>query len=43
VNNGQEIIDVVCGAPNARAGIKVVLAPIGAKIPVNQMIIKKVR
>ncbi len=31
---------IVCGAPNARAGIKVALADIGATIPANGMIIK---
>ncbi|MFN7039259.1 MAG: phenylalanine--tRNA ligase subunit beta, partial [Alphaproteobacteria bacterium] len=41
VNNGKEILQIVCAAPNARAGIKVVLAPIGAIIPANGMIIKK--
>lgn len=40
VNTGKEILQIVCGAPNARAGIKVVLAPIGTKIPVNGMEIK---
>ena len=30
---GGEILDIVCGAPNARAGIKVVLAKVGAIIP----------
>lgn len=41
VNNGKEIIQIVCGAPNARAGIKVVLAPIGAEIPANSLKIKQ--
>lgn len=41
VNNGTEELQIVCGAANARAGIKVVLAPIGAEIPDNGMIIKK--
>ncbi len=41
VNNGREIIQIVCGAPNARAGIKVVLAPIGAEIPANGLKIKE--
>jgi phenylalanyl-tRNA synthetase beta chain len=41
VNNGKEIIQIVCGASNARAGIKVVLAPIGTEIPANGLIIKK--
>jgi phenylalanyl-tRNA synthetase beta chain len=41
VNNGKKIIQIVCGAPNARAGIKVVLAPIGAEIPSNGLKIKE--
>lgn len=40
VNNGKEILQIVCGADNARAGIKVVLAPVGAMIPANSMLIK---
>lgn len=40
VNNGQEILQIVCGASNARGGIKVVLAPIGTMIPANNMQIK---
>ncbi len=41
VNDGSGVRQVVCGAPNARAGIKVVLAKEGVKIPANGMIIKK--
>ncbi|MBN8827411.1 MAG: phenylalanine--tRNA ligase subunit beta [Sphingobacteriia bacterium] len=41
VNNGKETIDIVCGAPNARSGIKVVLAPVGTSIPLNGMVIKE--
>jgi len=33
VNTGVEILEVVCGAPNARAGMKGVFAPIGSYIP----------
>ncbi len=40
VNNGKEKLQVVCGASNARAGLKVVLAPVGAKIPSNGIEIK---
>ncbi len=40
VNNGKEILQIICGAPNARAGIKVVLAPIGSVIPSNNLKIK---
>ncbi|MGB4191866.1 MAG: phenylalanine--tRNA ligase subunit beta [Rickettsiales bacterium] len=41
VNNGKEVLQIVCGAPNARAGIKVVLAPVGALIPSNGLKIKE--
>ncbi len=34
-------LQIVCGAPNARAGIKVALANIGTIIPTNAMEIKK--
>jgi phenylalanyl-tRNA synthetase beta chain len=40
INNGKEILQIICGAPNARAGIKVVLAPIGSVIPSNNLKIK---
>lgn len=35
VNTGDNIIQVVCGAPNARTGIKVALAQPGAIIPID--------
>jgi phenylalanyl-tRNA synthetase beta chain len=38
--NGK-ILQIVCGAPNARAGIKVVLANIGVNIPNGNFEIKK--
>ncbi len=40
-NNG--ILQIVCGAANARAGIYVVLAQEGAHIPGNGMVIKKTK
>lgn len=40
VNTAQGELQIVCGAPNARAGIKVALANIGTIIPTNQMEIK---
>lgn len=40
VNTGNEIIQVVCGAPNHKAGDKVVLAQVGAKLT-PEFIIKK--
>ena len=33
VDNGSSLLTVVCGAPNARAGIKAVFAPSGSFIP----------
>lgn len=41
VDNGVEELQIVCGAPNARAGLRVVLAPIGTVIPANNLTIKK--
>ncbi len=36
-------LQIICGAPNARKGLKVAYAPIGSVIPVNQMVIKKAK
>lgn len=33
VNVGSEVLNIVCGAPNVREGIKVVVALAGAKLP----------
>ena len=33
VNVGTEILDIVCGAPNVRKGLKVIVALPGAKLP----------
>lgn len=33
VNVGKEVLDIVCGAPNVRKGLKVVVALDGAKLP----------
>ena len=33
VDNGEEVIQVVCGAPNVAAGQTIVLAPLGAELP----------
>ena len=41
VDIGAEKVQVVCGAPNARAGIKGVFAPPGARIPSSGDILKK--
>ena len=40
VDTGSETIQVVCGAPNARAGIKVVFAPSGSTIPRNGLVLR---
>lgn len=41
VDTGRETFDVVCGAPNARAGMKGVFAPIGARIPGTGAVLEK--
>lgn len=33
VNIGSEVLQIVCGAPNARVGLKVIVAKVGAKLP----------
>lgn len=33
VDIGNEVLDIVCGAPNARKGLKVILAQNGAELP----------
>ncbi len=30
---GSEVLDIVCGAPNCREGLKVIVAKVGAKLP----------
>ncbi len=41
VDTGSEKLKVVCGAPNARAGMKGVFAPAGSYIPGSEMTLKK--
>ncbi len=41
VDTGTEKLQVVCGAPNARAGMKAVFAPVGSHIPGTGMDLKK--
>ncbi|UKJ74037.1 phenylalanine--tRNA ligase subunit beta [Azospirillum brasilense] len=41
VDTGTEKLQVVCGAPNARAGLKGVFAPEGAYIPGSDITLKK--
>lgn len=36
-------LQIICGAANARTGLKVAYAPIGSIIPANQMVIKKAK
>ena len=33
VDIGSEVLDIVCGAPNARKGLKVIVAQVGAELP----------
>jgi phenylalanyl-tRNA synthetase beta chain len=40
VSAGGAELSVVCGAPNARTGLRVVLAPVGAVIPTNGLVLK---
>ncbi|MCP3673430.1 MAG: phenylalanine--tRNA ligase subunit beta [Gammaproteobacteria bacterium] len=35
VSNGNDTVEIVCGAPNARAGIKVACAEVGSVLPGN--------
>lgn len=41
VSTGSETLQIVCGAPNARAGLKVALALPGCVIPVSGDVLKK--
>lgn len=41
VDTGTEKLKVVCGAPNARAGMKGIFAPAGSYIPGTDMVLKK--
>jgi phenylalanyl-tRNA synthetase beta chain len=40
VDTGSDKVEVVCGAPNARAGMLGVFAPVGTTIPRNGMVLK---
>lgn len=40
VNTGSEILQIVCGAPNARIGLKTVLAHPGDVIPATKQVLK---
>lgn len=41
VDTGREKLQVVCGAPNARAGMKGVFAPVGTYVPGSDITLKK--
>ena len=43
VNIGSEILDIVCGAPNVRKGIKVIVARVGAKLPGGEIKASNIR
>ena len=37
VDIGSEVLDIVCGAPNCRNGLKVIVAKVGAKLPLGEI------
>jgi phenylalanyl-tRNA synthetase beta chain len=41
VDTGAGVLEVVCGAPNARTGMKGVFAPIGARLPGTGLVLEK--
>ncbi|MEC8664505.1 MAG: phenylalanine--tRNA ligase subunit beta, partial [Pseudomonadota bacterium] len=41
VNTGKETLQVVCGAPNAKAGMKGIFAPVGSYVPGIDIELKK--
>ncbi|MBT4907919.1 MAG: phenylalanine--tRNA ligase subunit beta, partial [Rhodospirillaceae bacterium] len=43
VDTGEEQVQVVCGAPNARAGMKGVFAPAGTYVPGIDVELKKTK
>lgn len=43
VDTGSEKLQVVCGAPNARAGLKGVFAPVGAYVPGSDITLTKAK
>jgi len=43
VDTGRETVEVVCGAPNARTGMKGVFAPVGAVIPATGVELKRAK
>ena len=43
VDVGTEVLDIVCGAPNCRKGLKVIVALVGAKLPLGEIKKGKIR
>ena len=43
VDIGTEVLDIVCGAPNCREGIKVIVAKVGAILPGGEIKAGKIR
>ena len=43
VDTGSERLQVVCGAPNARAGLKGVFAPVGSYVPGSELTLTKAK
>jgi phenylalanyl-tRNA synthetase beta chain len=41
VDTGSEKVQVVCGAPNARTGMKAIFAPAGSYVPGTDLLLKK--
>jgi len=41
VDTGNEKVQVVCGAPNAKTGMKAIFAPAGSYVPGTDMVLKK--
>ena len=41
VDDNGTLLQIVCGAPNARVGLKTVLAPVGSYVPGIDIVIKK--
>ena len=43
VDLGKEVKQIVCGAPNARKGLKVIVAQVGAKLPGGEIKLSSIR
>ena len=41
IDTGEETLQIVCGAPNARTGLKTIMAPVGSFVPGPETTIKK--